>query len=650
MVSVRSEAELKERLIEGSKFYLYGAGIVYRKIIAAVSNDIIAVIDKNRSEIIPLNDVAILSPEDAFICGEYDVICGLNPELQYDKRTQVLAEELEKYDVKINLFLLDVTSLEDEGVLIWGDRKVLFDNRKYLISGKSDFVKKAYSPEVIADAKYLERLNEEPCAFVLRGNGIGFEDFDNGLIVHAQGRKDWNDSKELEFTNRILLFGDSRVSGMLLENRHTIAANLQRKIDKNGIKYKVENYAIPGRDIERMVWQIKNEKIDAGDVVVLGSGFYEFENADENVLVWGEYLREANDAVLKKKASFIYMNLPTMLELADPSPEEADAVLMFHSTEFLDYTPEKLKYYKNILQIECASNGICFIDMAAAFAYRSKYGQVFINLHHYGPHGTELIADELTDYIIALTNCSGANLLHETAIAAKRTRSSGFEDKLVQMKKEDDQIFEFVDELKMRMERKWGDYGDLGCIVMNANPFTKGHLYLVKEALKLCGKLLILVVEEDLSEIPFKDRYQIVIDNTASMNDVFVAPSGTYSISKSTFPDYFEKEKIQGKKINAETDVRIFAERIAPRLGIKKRFVGEEPTDGITRQYNETMKRIFKGYGIELVEIPRLQIDKKIVSATEVRKNIKNGDMGSISEFVTPKTHEYILSHEVFLK
>jgi len=185
---------------------------------------------------------------------------------------------------------------------------------------------------------------------------------------------------------------------------------------------------------------------------------------------------------------------------------------------------------------------------------------------------------------------------------------------------------------------------------MNANPFTKGHLYLVNEALKSVDKLLVLIVEEDLSEIPFDHRFQIVVDNLSDKENVFVAPSGKYSISKSTFPDYFDKDSIQGKVINPESDVRIFAERIAPRIGIKKRFVGEEPYDEITKQYNEAMKRILGGYGIELVEIPRLQLDERIISASIVRDQIKKGDMKSIEGYLTKQTYDYILSQGTILR
>ncbi len=54
---------------------------------------------------------------------------------------------------------------------------------------------------------------------------------------------------------------------------------------------------------------------------------------------------------------------------------------------------------------------------------------------------------------------------------------------------------------------------------------------------------------------------------------------------------------------NIETDIAIFAEKIAPQLGIKYRFVGEEPNDEVTNEYNLAMKRILPKSGIELVEI-----------------------------------------------
>lgn len=83
-------------------------------------------------------------------------------------------------------------------------------------------------------------------------------------------------------------------------------------------------------------------------------------------------------------------------------------------------------------------------------------------------------------------------------------------------------------------------------------------------------------------------------------------------ISSVTFPEYFKKEAIRdnmentwNERISIELDFRLFATYIAPALGITKRFVGEEPSDLLTRQYNKYMKKILSAFNIEVVEIPR---------------------------------------------
>lgn len=44
--------------------------------------------------------------------------------------------------------------------------------------------------------------------------------------------------------------------------------------------------------------------------------------------------------------------------------------------------------------------------------------------------------------------------------------------------------------------------------------------------------------------------------------------------------------------------MRILGEVVAKELEISVRFVGEEPFDKVTREYNETMKRILPEYGM----------------------------------------------------
>jgi citrate lyase synthetase len=79
-----------------------------------------------------------------------------------------------------------------------------------------------------------------------------------------------------------------------------------------------------------------------------------------------------------------------------------------------------------------------------------------------------------------------------------------------------------------------------------------------------------------------------------------------------------------------------------PTLNIGVRFAGEEPFDNISNQYNLEMKRTLPCYGIKFVEIPRKQIDQKVISATRVRDYYKAGNMKEIEKLV-PKTTSDVL-------
>lgn len=184
---------------------------------------------------------------------------------------------------------------------------------------------------------------------------------------------------------------------------------------------------------------------------------------------------------------------------------------------------------------------------------------------------------------------------------------------------------------------------EIGSIVMNCNPFTLGHRYLIEKALEKCDFLMIFVVEEDKSVFAFEDRLTLVKEGTKDLKNVKVIPSGNFIISSLTFSGYFCKSEIQDKQIDTALDVKIFAEKIAPCLNIKKRFAGEEPIDNITHQYNETMRKILPEYGIEFIEIPRLEANGNVISASQVRELCKNKDFDALKEFVPETTLKYLL-------
>jgi len=194
----------------------------------------------------------------------------------------------------------------------------------------------------------------------------------------------------------------------------------------------------------------------------------------------------------------------------------------------------------------------------------------------------------------------------------------------------------------LRQARK--SNGVNGCIVMNANPFTWGHHYLVSRASKLCDQLYIIVVEENRSDFPFTVRKKLVEEGTQDIHNVIVLSGSDYVISSATFPGYFIKKP--GERITSEAtlDLDIFTRYIAPALNIHKRFVGNEPYDQVTATYNQVMAQILPHNNIEFIEIPRYEMDGKAISASRVRKYIKLGQIGEIVNLVPPTTFKYINS------
>lgn len=190
--------------------------------------------------------------------------------------------------------------------------------------------------------------------------------------------------------------------------------------------------------------------------------------------------------------------------------------------------------------------------------------------------------------------------------------------------------------------------GGIGSIVMNCNPFTKGHLALIEYAASHCQLLHIFVVEENLSAFPFDVRMRLVKEGTAHLSNVSVHPSGPYMISSATFPTYFLKSGEDAAAIQSALDITLFASRIAPVFGITKRFAGEEPFDPVTRKYNEAMMQILPQYNISFIKIDRIEAagsdgTPEIISASRVRKLLaEHGVTEEALSLVPPCTAEYL--------
>ena len=183
-----------------------------------------------------------------------------------------------------------------------------------------------------------------------------------------------------------------------------------------------------------------------------------------------------------------------------------------------------------------------------------------------------------------------------------------------------------------------------GAIVVNCNPMTLGHKYLIEKALEYVDDLIVFVVEEDRSVFPFIDRFNVLINELSHDNRITLIEGGPYIISQGTFPSYFIKKKDEMLDIYTELDGKIFADKISKDLGIDIRFFGTEPTDLITLAYNNSMKEILCSRGIEVLIIERKLLYEKIISASYVRKLIKEDNVEKALKYLPKSTIDYLKS------
>ncbi|EMN3918270.1 [citrate (pro-3S)-lyase] ligase [Citrobacter farmeri] len=189
----------------------------------------------------------------------------------------------------------------------------------------------------------------------------------------------------------------------------------------------------------------------------------------------------------------------------------------------------------------------------------------------------------------------------------------------------------------------------IGCIVMNANPFTNGHRYLIQQAAAQCDWLHLFLVKEDTSRFPYEDRLDLVLKGTSDIAHLTVHRGSEYIISRATFPCYFIKEQSVINHCYTEIDLKIFRQYLAPALGITHRFVGTEPFCGVTAQYNHDMRfwletPTLPAPPIELVEIERLCFQETPISASLVRKLLVKKDLMAIASLVPSATLQYLQS------
>lgn len=292
------------------------------------------------------------------------------------------------------------------------------------------------------------------------------------------------------------------------------------------------------------------------------------------------------------------------------------------------------------------ATGSCFGNTLRCFAVRSD-------------HRGEALLNEIVSHLVEVQYERG-NLhlfLYTKPESTRFFESLGFyeiarvPDVLVFMENSRTGFSSYLDGLKKETEESsaWkalnGRVSEAAAVVMNANPFTLGHRYLVKTAKASCDLLHLFVVSEDMSLVPAAVRKRLVEEGVRDIPGIVIHDSGSYIISSATFPSYFLKDETAVTLGHAKLDLAVFS-RIAEALGVRTRFIGEEPFSQTTALYNSVMKEQLPLSGIACREIPRMAVNGQQISASVVRRKLHDGDLAGIRDMVPETTYAYFASAE----
>lgn len=202
----------------------------------------------------------------------------------------------------------------------------------------------------------------------------------------------------------------------------------------------------------------------------------------------------------------------------------------------------------------------------------------------------------------------------------------------------------------LRSVRREVSVGEVAAVVVNCNPFTKGHKYLIEKACKENRLVYLFIVEEDRSSFTFDIRWRLIEEELGHIDNLVMVKGGNYVVSGTIFPCYFLKEEkecdIAAKQ--AELDVITFMHYIVPVLNITRRYVGTEMYSPVTAAYNEAMIKYLPSNGVELKEIPRITSgdEDNYISASKVRAAIREDRLNDVLDFLPDSTRNFLLSEE----
>jgi [citrate (pro-3S)-lyase] ligase len=505
--------------------------------------------------------------------------------------------------------------------------------------------------------KYFNEIKDNNISFYMKNRGFYANDKKSRYVNAKNGMRVTTDNPSV-FDSSIYICGSSVAYGCDNEDRYTISSFLQRALNKSPLIsdkiYRVLNRGIYAYPFDLNVCDIKNQKIHRGDLIFLVYGNYLVStneinrpfSPEESLNIFLYYLNDLKCFCQGIGAYFVFCLQTSVYDVQDPSPVEVFLAreCVFHNNpmfKICDFPKEKM-----IERLK--ADEVSFIEFSEHIQRPHKYQEIFVDRTHVSPNGNRLMANVIYEKAGEILK-SDNYATHPEPLQQENIRSLVDLYEARSRKYTDTNISHFSDGVVDRFKSKFAKYaeknkGNNGCIVVNCNPFTNGHRFLIETALEMVDFLYIFVIEANKSIFPFKERFALVKKGVFDLKNVAVLKSESLIISSITFPSYFEKDALSDKTVDCTLDLDVFGKIVAPTLSIKKRFIGTEPYCKVTAQYNKQMKKLLPFYNIEVIEIERISIDNMAVSASRVRDFVRRHDFEALRKLVPQTTFDHIIA------
>ena len=179
--------------------------------------------------------------------------------------------------------------------------------------------------------------------------------------------------------------------------------------------------------------------------------------------------------------------------------------------------------------------------------------------------------------------------------------------------------------------------GNNAGIVINADPFTLGHLSIIEAASRDSSQVYVFVPTHGRFTFDSQTRLEWAQHETQHLPNVQVINAESYLLHESIFPGYFLPLNEDKEQLRLEMALTLFINHLAPYFSIKRRYVGEEPVDPEVREHHTLMEINLSNAGIQTVKLPRRKSNNLWVSTQQVKHDLNAGNLeklrGQLPEF-----------------